>query len=193
MGFKIKEQSDLGSKGWLMLAKICGGLLNLNCSLLLLPVLRGLLRRLNNTRVGATGTIASYIPLRKNVVFHKLMAKYVAFLAAVHVFAHIFVHSSQTVTAFKSAPTKAAWYGELPGVAPWITGGAICIAMLLIYTAAAPEYVAHSAHLRLMQQCSVKHADYEIFWFCHHFFTVFYICLVFHGPVFLYWAVLPIW
>jgi hypothetical protein len=38
----------------------------------------------------------------------------------------------------------------------------------------------------------VKHAQYEIFWFAHHFFIVFYVCMVFHGPVFVYWVILPV-
>jgi hypothetical protein len=37
-----------------------------------LPVLRALLRALNNVRIGATGTIATYVPLRKNIEFHKV-------------------------------------------------------------------------------------------------------------------------
>ena len=37
-----------------------------------LPVLKGLLRALNNQRIGATGTIATYIPLRQNIDFHKV-------------------------------------------------------------------------------------------------------------------------
>ena len=37
-----------------------------------LPVLKGLLRALNNQRIGATGTIATYIPLRSNIEFHKV-------------------------------------------------------------------------------------------------------------------------
>jgi hypothetical protein len=39
---------------------------------------------------------------------------------------------------------------------------------------------------------SVKHAQYEIFWLSHHFFIVFYAGLIFHGPVFVYWVILPV-
>ena len=39
---------------------------------------------------------------------------------------------------------------------------------------------------------SVKHAQYEIFWFAHHFFVVFYVCMIFHGPVFVYWVIVPV-
>ena len=74
---------------WAPWAKTGGGLLNLNCSLLLFPVLRGLLRALNNQRIGATGTIATYIPLRKNIEFHKLIAKVVFALTLLHLGAHV--------------------------------------------------------------------------------------------------------
>ena len=45
---------------------------------------------------------------------------------------------------------------------------------------------------RCVDRFSVKHAQYEIFWVAHHFFVVFYVCLIFHGPVFVYWVIVPV-
>ena len=67
------------------------------------------------------------------------------------------------------------WYGHVK-YAPFYTGALITMSMFYIYTAANP---------------AVKHAQYEIFWVAHHFFVLFYVCLVFHGPVFLYWCIVP--
>ncbi len=69
-------------------AKSCGVCLNLNCALLLLPVVRMLLRKLNNIGESFATTqnsndffakffahpMTRYVPLAKNIEFHKLCA-----------------------------------------------------------------------------------------------------------------------
>lgn len=52
-------------------AKAFGQLLNFNCAFLLMPILRKLLQYLNSFKCGPTTSLASYVPLRKNVIFHK--------------------------------------------------------------------------------------------------------------------------
>ena len=52
-----------------------------------LPILRGLLLRLNKLPCGRR-TLAHYVPLRLNVEFHKLLAYVVGGLAFWHVWAH---------------------------------------------------------------------------------------------------------
>ena len=68
------------------------------------------------------------------------------------------------------------WYG-IVRYAPFYTGAFATMSMFFIYTAATR---------------AVKHAQYEIFWFSHHFFVLFYVSLIFHGPVFLYFTIVPI-
>ena len=83
-------------------AKACGNCLNMNCSLLLLPIIRMLLRKLNNW--GESFSLAQqnsdflgrffarpltrYIPLQKNIEFHKLCAVAIFFFAWGHLIFH---------------------------------------------------------------------------------------------------------
>ena len=39
---------------------------------------------------------------------------------------------------------------------------------------------------------AVKNANFEIFFYSHHWFTVFFFFLFIHGPVFIFWAILPV-
>lgn len=164
---------------WAPWAKVCGGLLNLNCALLLLPVLRGLIKLLNNIRCGSgdAAALATYVPLRKNILLHKLIARWVFVLAVGHVAAHFVNYSMAAQATLEIFPNTLTppWFGSVPK-APWVTGALICIAMFFIYTGASDK---------------VKHAQYEIFWFSHNMFALFYIAQVFHGPVFVYWTIVP--
>ncbi len=59
---------------WAPLAKGFGAMLNLNCALILLPVIRNLLKRLNKlTEDSPKYSIIKYIPLGDNVATHKLI------------------------------------------------------------------------------------------------------------------------
>lgn len=150
------------------IAKAFGQLLNFNCSLLLFPVLRLLLRKLNNIRFGygLTQSVAKYVPLRKNIVFHKLIA--LVILGAT--FFHIIFH----LVNFSRRPEATR---KMFGLGPWLTGSIILLAMVIIYAGA---------------QSRVKEAHYEIFWFSHHFFVVFFVVMLAHGPVFWCWSLLPL-
>lgn len=63
------------------------------------------------------------------------------------------------------------------GGTAFFTGAIISLAMFFIYTAGFDR---------------VRHANYEIFFFSHHWFTVFFFFLFLHGPVFVYWAIVPV-
>lgn len=57
------------------------------CWPLQLPILRGLLLKLNTVSCGRR-SLAHYVPLRMNVEFHKMLALVVGSLAFMHVWAH---------------------------------------------------------------------------------------------------------
>lgn len=165
-------------------AKACGNCLNLNCSLILLPVIRLLLRKLNN--VGESFNkgqhtnpvlryfarpLTRYIPLSKNIEFHKL----VAFMVFVFAFFHTMFHFFNVWKANESTLARFEKWGW--GGTAFFTGAVISVSMFFIYTAAFDR---------------VRHANYEIFFFSHHWFTVFFFFLFLHGPVFVYWAIVPV-
>lgn len=167
-------------------AKACGGCLNLNCALLLFPVTRLLLSKLNNLGTsysrfqnGNTGfftrflahPITRYIPLNKNIEFHKICAVTIFFFAWGHTICHCLNLSRAAVTTvwiFRALN----WSGT-----DFVTGGVVTVAMFFIYSAA-PDVV--------------RRANFEIFFKSHHFFIIFYLFMFQHGPVFIYWTILPV-
>lgn len=62
--------------------------LNFNCSLILYPILRGVLRFLNNYELSPTTGISTYVPIRKNISFHKAIAAVMWTAAIGHTIAH---------------------------------------------------------------------------------------------------------
>lgn len=166
-------------------AKACGGCLNLDCALLLLPVVRMLIRKINNWgesfsmqqhsndimgRLFAR-PMTRYIPLQKNIEFHKLCAISVFCFALAHMIFHflnLWVANNATLRQFRFA----RWNGT-----DFLTGAIVATAMFLIYTAA-PD--------------NVRLAKYEVFFRAHHFFIVFYLAMFIHGPVFFYWTCIPV-
>ena len=65
--------------------------------------------------------------------------------------------------------------GSGPGTpAPGFTGEILMIAMIIIFSGA-NDKVKRSAH-------------YETFWYSHHFFVVWFLALILHGPVWKWWC-----
>ncbi|KAJ8599242.1 hypothetical protein CTAYLR_006216 [Chrysophaeum taylorii] len=170
---------------WAPIAKAAGVTLNFDCSLLLLPVTRSVMIFLNNLASDYRSAqrrsawfartfespFARYVPLSKNIEFHKLAVMTACFFAVLHTIAHFFNYwQSPSFTAARFA--KWGWAGTTI-----LTGGLILLAMFAIHTAALDV---------------VRQAHFEIFWFAHHFFVLYYAMLLLHGPVFYWWALIPI-
>lgn len=166
-------------------AKACGALLNLNSTLLLIPIVRLILRRLNNVGVTFNALqsqtdyfakffsrpLTRYIPLQKNVEFHKICAVMILVNALAHGIFHYFnliYSNAATMAMFR----KFGWNGTT-----FLTGTIVGLAMFFIYTAA-PD--------------SVRQAKFEIFFYAHHMFTVYFLLMFLHGPVFFYWTSIPV-
>lgn len=159
-------RNTLCASQWAPFAKVFGQLLNFNCALVLIPVIRGIIRFLNDTEICAKTTLASFIPLRKNIIFHKFVAGAIAIATAGHVYIHYINFALAPVATLNAF-----------GAAPWFTGPLIVIAMIVIYSGA---------------QNRVKRAHYEIFFTSHHAFVLFFAMLLCHGPHFWYWSCLPV-
>uniref|UniRef100_A0A8C1H4Z0 NADPH oxidase 2 n=2 Tax=Cyprinus carpio TaxID=7962 RepID=A0A8C1H4Z0_CYPCA len=129
--------------------------LNFNCMLILLPVCRNLLSFLRGSIQCCSRTAARQ--LDRNLTFHKL----VAYMIALHtgtiimLYAVIFVFlisQSQTIVMFTT----------IAG----LTGVVITLALILIITSSMEV---------------IRRSYFEVFWFTHHLFIVFFIGLVAHG------------
>ncbi|KAL9650725.1 hypothetical protein ABK040_001779 [Willaertia magna] len=144
-----------------------GQLLNFNCALLILPVMRNLLHWLRIFKLDYI------IPLDKNLVFHRYLAYWVVFCTIGHGFFHYlnyaknFAVYSNSQTAVTS-PIVAAWVQKYG-----ITGNLLVLVMYLMYATSHRDYR--------------KSRNYTVFWYTHHLFIIFYVLLLVHGKVFWIW------
>lgn len=162
--------------------------LNFNCMLILLPVCRNLLSFLRGTIQCCSRTAARQ--LDRNITFHKLVAYMIAFHTAVHIIAHLFnfeyfmnaqLDRNETLLTFvlseigtndnqsylnpirtNTTNQTIVMFTTVAG----LTGVAITLALILIITSSTEV---------------IRRSYFEVFWFTHHLFVVFFIGLVFHG------------
>ena len=147
---------------WAPWAKGFGGVLDLNCALIVLPVCRTLIRYLYTRSTADQGWVArslrmalAFMPIDHNLAFHKLIAKVIL----VATIGHVIIHLINASLAYQATMAKF-------GIGPWWTGGVVSWAMLLIFS---------SVHE------NVKSKQFELFWYCHHSFVFFFIVLICHG------------
>ena len=159
----LKDDKAFVPSGWAPLAKACGALLDLNCALILLPVLRTIIRYLYNRSTADQGAVSTilrgilyFIPLDQNLKFHKLIAGVIMGATIAHTVIH-FIN-------FSLRPAAVLFLFD--GAWPMVSGGLVCFTMFFIYTAA---------------WHNVKQGQFEIFWGAHHFFLLFFLFLFVHG------------
>nr|XP_020735790.1 NADPH oxidase 3 [Odocoileus virginianus texanus] len=169
---------------WARASAVC---LNFNCMLILLPVSRNLISFMRGTSTCFRGPWRRQ--LDKNLKFHKLVAYGIVINTTIHVVAHLFnlehYHWSQSPEAeglvaalSKLGDTPNETYlnpirtfhtnttTELLTTIAGITGLLISLALILIMTS--------STEL-------IRQVSYELFWYTHHVFIVFFIGLAIHG------------
>nr|XP_027795354.1 NADPH oxidase 3 [Marmota flaviventris] len=175
----------LGSTlAWARASALC---LNFNCMLILLPVSRNLISFMRGASTCCKGPWRRQ--LDKNLKFHKLVAYGIAVNATIHIVAHLFnlerYHLSQSEDAegllaalSKLGNTPNESYlnpvrtfhtnttTELLSTIAGITGLVLSLALVLIMTSST-EFI--------------RQFSYELFWYTHHLFTIFFISLAVHG------------
>ncbi|XP_033991248.1 cytochrome b-245 heavy chain [Trematomus bernacchii] len=162
--------------------------LNFNCMLILLPVCRNLLSFLRGTIQCCSRTAARQ--LDRNITFHKLVAYMIAFHTAVHIIAHLFNFeyfmdaqlnrnssflpfvlseigsgdNASFLNPIRTNDTNPTFvlFTTIAGV----TGVAITLALILIITSSMEV---------------IRRSYFEVFWYTHHLFIIFFIGLAFHG------------
>uniref|UniRef100_A0A4W6EVT7 NADPH oxidase 2 n=1 Tax=Lates calcarifer TaxID=8187 RepID=A0A4W6EVT7_LATCA len=162
--------------------------LNFNCMLILLPVCRNLLSFLRGTIQHCSRTAARQ--LDRNLTFHKLVAYMIAFHTAVHIIAHLFnfeyfmdaqLNRNSSLLTFVLSEIgngdNASFLNPIrtnetnPTIVMFttiagLTGVAITLALILIITSSMEV---------------IRRSYFEVFWYTHHLFIIFFIGLVFHG------------
>ncbi|KAM6958596.1 LOW QUALITY PROTEIN: NADPH oxidase 2 [Tautogolabrus adspersus] len=162
--------------------------LNFNCMLILLPVCRNLLSFLRGSIQYCSRTAARQ--LDRNITFHKLVAYMIAFHTAVHIVAHLFnfeyfmdaqLNRNSSFLPFILSDIgngdNASYLNPIrtnetnPTIVMFttiagLTGVAITLALILIITSSMEV---------------IRRSYFEVFWYTHHLFVIFFIGLVFHG------------
>ncbi|ETO25896.1 NADPH oxidase [Reticulomyxa filosa] len=146
---------------WYPMAKMFGNLCDINCAFIVLPVCRSFIASLYNISTNqrmssrAVRFCLSFMPLDKAMQFHKLCALLSALGAVLHTWAH-YNHYSQVPKTYQT----------VFGPTVWISGVLLLVAMQLLYSTSSE---------------SVRRGKFEMFWYTHHVFVVFFAALLFHG------------
>uniref|UniRef100_A0A670Z632 NADPH oxidase 3 n=1 Tax=Pseudonaja textilis TaxID=8673 RepID=A0A670Z632_PSETE len=167
-------------------ARASAACLNFNCLLILLPVSRNLISFLRGSFCCRTILRRQ---LDKNITFHKMIAYGVAVNATIHIIAHLvnieqfhLSHSKQAgdlrkklsgiggnpnesyLNPIRSYDTNTL--DEILRSIAGVTGLLITVSLILIMTSSTE---------------TIRRSFYEVFWYTHHLFIVFFAGLVVHG------------
>uniref|UniRef100_A0A7N8YCW9 NADPH oxidase 1 n=1 Tax=Mastacembelus armatus TaxID=205130 RepID=A0A7N8YCW9_9TELE len=168
-------------------ARAPAAVLNFNCMLILLPVCRNLLSLVRGSFVCCSRTMRKQ--LDKNLTFHKLVAYMIALMTAVHTIAHLLnlewlnnsrqgVYDKLSTDLSKLEDTESSTYLNPIRIKDMIptyfafttiaglTGVIITLALILIITSSMEV---------------IRRSYFEVFWYTHHLFIIFFAGLVFHG------------
>lgn len=174
----------------LALARAPAACLNFNCMLILLPVCRNLLSFLRGSSACCSTRIRRQ--LDRNLTFHKMVAWMIALHTAIHTIAHLFnVEWCVNARVNNSDPYSIALsdIGDKPGETylnfvrqriknpegglyvavtrvAGITGVVITLCLILIITSSTK---------------TIRRSYFEVFWYTHHLFVIFFIGLAIHG------------
>ena len=158
------------SGGWVMLARGCGACLNFNGALILIPVMRRLLTRVRQVRS------LRALPVDDAIAFHRLVGHTMFGLALVHTGAHWANYQARGASGDSVLGESADWALRMAAV-PAVQSG---MALLLVYA-----LMWGFSFLR-------RSKNFELFYFTHWLYLVWFGLLLLHGPVFYLWATVPL-
>ncbi|EDM07037.1 NADPH oxidase 1, isoform CRA_b [Rattus norvegicus] len=172
----------------LALARASALCLNFNSMVILIPVCRNLLSFLRGTCSFCNHTLRK--PLDHNLTFHKLVAYMICIFTAIHIIAHLFnferySRSQQAMDGSLASvlsslfhpekedswlnpiqsPNVTVMYAAFTSIAG-LTGVVATVALVLMVTSAM-EFIRRNY--------------FELFWYTHHLFIIYIICLGIHG------------
>eukprot|EP00042_Codosiga_hollandica_P017225 m.46506 g.46506 ORF g.46506 m.46506 type:complete len:1158 (+) comp47417_c0_seq4:292-3765(+) len=148
------------------IAKGGGAILDINCTLILLPMCRLTLSYLRST------IVARYIPLDSSIDFHRLTA----WTLVVGVVIHIIGHLIDETTNLTEHTMKEHLFDAQSGLS-----GLLLVVILVIIFIGASDTIrraGESQRASAIKKVVLRHA---VFFFSHHLFIVFYAVLLIHG------------
>ncbi|XP_072471283.1 NADPH oxidase 2 isoform X1 [Notamacropus eugenii] len=177
----------------LALARAPAACLNFNCMLILLPVCRNLLSFLRGSSACCSTRIRRQ--LDRNLTFHKMVAWMIALHTAIHTIAHLFnvewlvnakskIHSdnySIALSAFEDNPSLGQTYINFVSESYKNPEGALYVAFT--YLAGLTGVVITLCLILIITSSTktIRRSYFEVFWFTHHLFVIFFIGLAIHG------------
>ncbi|KAF4024681.1 hypothetical protein G4228_016594 [Cervus hanglu yarkandensis] len=175
----------LGSTlAWARASAVC---LNFNCMLILFPVSRNLISFMRGASTCFRGPWRRQ--LDKNLKFHKLVAYGIVINATIHIVAHLFnlehYHWSQSPEA-EGLVAALSKLGDTPNetyLNPIRTFHTNTITELLTTIAGITGLLISLALILIMTSSTefIRQVSYELFWYTHHVFIIFFIGLAIHG------------
>ncbi|KAL0810683.1 hypothetical protein ABMA28_010013 [Loxostege sticticalis] len=169
------------SNGFVIMARACGQCLNFNCAWVLVLMLRHCI-----TQLRVRG-LSSVLPLDHHIYLHKLTGVMVAVYSVVHTIMHlcnfsIIVVNDPVINANNYTlsewllTAKPGLFGLVGGCAN-PTGVALCFVLAIVFGCSQP--------------CIRRGGSFEVFYWTHLLYIPFWVLLLFHGPNFWKWFVLP--
>ncbi|XP_072173756.1 NADPH oxidase 5-like [Diadema setosum] len=164
----------------LVTARGCGQCLNFNSAFVLVLMLRKTITTIRTTKA------AEILPTDQNIIFHKMVGIVIACLALVHTLGHIgnawYVERNPyidiTMVELLFTNTSATSFGLAPVAgSAYITGWVLDVLLCVMVVCSMP-FVRRSGH-------------FQVFYFTHMLYVVFWTLLLMHGPRFYYWFVVP--
>ncbi|CAL1536901.1 unnamed protein product, partial [Lymnaea stagnalis] len=163
-----------GSNYWLITARTFGLPLDFNCTFIVVLMLRRVI-----TYIRAT-PLVRVLPLDQHIMFHKLCGYMITLQSIGHTVAHVgnamLVAEAKEMALWEVIFTHKAGIGWIAGLAP-ITGVVLCVVLLIMVPLSLP-------FIR-------RKGCFEIFYWSHKLYLIFWILLIIHAKNFWKWFVVP--
>ncbi|XP_055539502.1 uncharacterized protein LOC129726613 [Wyeomyia smithii] len=169
------------SNGFVILARACGQCLNFNCAFILVLMLRHSITFLR------TRGFTAILPLDQHIYLHKLTGVLVAAYSLLHTIMHLFnfttIVVNDPVINAKNFTTAEWLFTARPGLFGLVGGCANPTGIALVFI------------LLVMFICSQpfvrRGGSFEVFYWTHLLYIPFWILVLFHGPNFWKWFIVP--
>lgn len=129
--------------------------IEINTAVILLPMCRSAISFLRSTPLN------NIIPFDKNKSFHKLTAWTVVFFSTIHTISH-FVNFYKLA----QAPGGRSWFFYTFVTGPGMTGMLMLLCLVAIVCTSVNK---------------IRRTNFELFWYTHHLFAVYFLLYSFHG------------
>ncbi|UYV80303.1 NOX5 [Cordylochernes scorpioides] len=161
-----------GANGWVQMARACGMCLNMDSALILILVLRRSISWLRSLG------LAAVLPLDHHVYYHKLVGWTIGLLSLGHTVAHV----ANVVQGVRSTPREESEqvrlvFEKLFSSRAMVTGWVLLVVLVVMTLCSLP--------------CVRRSGRFEVFYYSHLLFLLYWAVLLAHGPMFWAWLLVP--